>query len=499
MYSNAWACCPSIRECIAIDLWYCHSTRACGLDRSIQQPTIEALMERENAISTEHSATDMEKPSFKKTLPLSLKKQRFRDSISKNLAELTTPVVPENTRKNTTWALRNFRDWRAERAERYPEEVCPEDLLERRPWDIVGLNRWLSIFLHETRKSGGERYPFSSVYQMLSGILRHMRSIHPDCPNFMDKKDYRFKELHAAVDNLGRQLRSAGVGAEVKHVSVITADEEESLWENEVLGVHNPRALLAAVFYYNGKNFCLRGGIEHRRLKLSQLKRLYDPDRYVYVENGSKNHSGSLSERCIQNKSVPIFACFDEVGERCHVHLLDVYISRMPQKAKDLDYFYLRPLEKYSDEPSAPWYYSSPVGKHKLGSMVKEMFNEIGVAGKTNHSLRATGASTLFEAKIPEKVIQERTGHRSLKALRLYERTTDKQQQEISVILAKRPRDEETIAPVPQAVPLNPLPSSSAPFPTFGVLHHCTVNINYGNYGPSSVNMQLQHQPSTDD
>ena len=132
--------------------------------------------------------------------------------------------------------------------------------------------------------------------------------------------------------------------------------------------------------------------------------------------------------------------------------------------------------------------------------MVKEMFNEIGVAGKTNHSLKGLQVHLhclkLTFQRI--KVIQECTGHRSLKALRLYERTTDKQQQEISVILAKRPRDEETIAPVSQAVPLNPLPSSSAPCPTFGVLHHCTVNINYGSYGPSSVNIQSQHQPSTD-
>ena len=72
----------------------------------------------------------------------------------------------------------------------------------------------------------------------------------------------------------------------MKHTSVITADEEEALWESEVIGIHNPRALLAAAFYYNGKNCCLRGGVEHRRLKLLQLKRLHDPDRYVYVENG---------------------------------------------------------------------------------------------------------------------------------------------------------------------------------------------------------------------
>ena len=38
---------------------------------------------------------------------------------------------------------------------------------------------------------------------------------------------------------------------------------------------------------------------------------------------------------------------------------------------------------------------------------------------KTNHSLRATAASELFCANVPEKLIQERTGHKSLQALRI--------------------------------------------------------------------------------
>ena len=114
--------------------------------------------------------------------------------------------------------------------------------------------------------------------------------------------------------------------------------------------------------------------------------------------------------------------------------LLDLYISKMPSSAKEKDYFYLRPF----DSVGSKWYYASPVGEHKLATMVKDMFGQIGVTGKTNHSLRATGASALFEANVPEKIIQERTGHRSLKALRLYERMTDEQHLEVSSILGKR-------------------------------------------------------------
>ena len=47
-----------------------------------------------------------------------------------------------------------------------------------------------------------------------------------------------------------------------------------------------------------------------------------------------------------------------------------------------------------------------------------------------------TGASSLFQAGIPEKIIQERTGHRSIKALRMYERTTTSQHVAVSNILS---------------------------------------------------------------
>ena len=67
---------------------------------------------------------------------------------------------------------------------------------------------------------------------------------------------------------------------------------------------------------------------------------------------------------------------------------------------------------------------------------MKSMFSKVGIVGKTNHSLRATGASQLFQAGVAEKIVQERTGHRSVKALRLYERTTTAQHVEVSSILS---------------------------------------------------------------
>ena len=122
--------------------------------------------------------------------------------------------------------------------------------------------------------------------------------------------------MHAVIDNLGRQLRTEGVDAEVKHASIVTREEENVLWAADVLGTNNPTALLCAVFFLNGKNFCLRGGSEHRNLKLSQLQRLSNPDRHLYTENGSKNHSGRFCEWNVENKCVLIISIYDQVGGR---------------------------------------------------------------------------------------------------------------------------------------------------------------------------------------
>ena len=60
--------------------------------------------------------------------------------------------------------------------------------------------------------------------------------------------------------------------------------------------------------------------------------------------------------------------------------------------------------------------------------MVKEMCAEAGIGKKTNHSLRASGASAMFRANAPEQIIQRTTGHRSIEALRTYERVSTEQQ-----------------------------------------------------------------------
>ncbi len=372
--------------------------------------------DKENAVPrrTKKLKLDKKKPSAERWHFISEEREEV----------LGKKYVPKNTATSTKWALGNFSSWRDSRNKRFSTDaskVVPDHLLESTE-DPATICKWLTLYIAETRKKDGTKYPPKTIYSLLSGLLRHTRAHNPQCPNFLDPDDLRFATLHNAVDNIFRELRQSGIGSETKSAEVFTREDENQLWEAGALATTSPKALLRAVFFLNGKNFCLRGGEEHRQLKLSQVKRHPHPDRYVYTEHASKNRSGGMAQMRVKNKVVPVYSV-PEAGNRCHVKILDMYLSKLPRDALLKDNFYLQPLASVPENPQKPWFSSVPVGRNTLGKMVKDICAQGKIVGnKTNHSLRATGASSMFQAGVPEKIIQQFTGHRSLAGLREYYR-----------------------------------------------------------------------------
>lgn len=84
--------------------------------------------------------------------------------------------------------------------------------------------------------------------------------------------------------------------------------------------------------------------------------------------------------------------------------------------------FYLRPLSKPKENI---WYTAQPIGLNTLAATVGKMCTEAGLQGfRSNHSLRATAATRLYECGVDEQIISEVTGHRS-DAVREYKRTSE--------------------------------------------------------------------------
>ena len=162
-----------------------------------------------------------------------------------------------------------------------------------------------------------------------------------ECPVDFSKR--KIGPLRNVIDNRCRQLHAKGVGTNKQRTATMADEEEEILCPKGVLGSHNPLALPCAVFYLNGKNFCLRGGDEQRSLRREQLIRK-PPDcemvavSYTYVESGSKNNPEGISHLKVANKRVTQYSV-PEAGERCHCHILDENLSRLPPDCRS-DSFY---------------------------------------------------------------------------------------------------------------------------------------------------------------
>ncbi len=218
-------------------------------------------------------------------------------------------------------------------------------------------------------------------------------------------------------------------------------DEEQRLWESGVLSCDSPASLVHAVFYYNGLNFVLRGGQEHRDLKISQFTfcNVPDPDNpgqsincVQYSEHGSKNRPGGRHQLNLENKTVVQYAR-PEVGERCHVYLLQLYLSKLPEATFQRDVFYMKPRSRIPDSACDPWYTEIPIGHNTLNKYLKQILAEanIDTSNRSNHSLRATAISRMYQRNVPEKLIMERSGHLSREGLTPYERTTAAQQKAV--------------------------------------------------------------------
>ena len=147
------------------------------------------------------------------------------------------------------------------------------------------------------------------------------------------------------------------------------------------------------------------------------------------------------------------------------------------------------------------WFTSKPIGHNVLNQTVARLCSEAGIGGyRTNHSLRATVATRLYQAGIDEQLIMERTGHRSLEGVRSYKHTSEGQKEAVSDILHSRPAEQP---PHAQSQALGTTTHSLVQYntatnnhsqvnvqqhirtaqsilpPTFN-FHSCTVNINYG-------------------
>lgn len=242
---------------------------------------------------------------------------------------------------------------------------------------------------------------------------------------------YRLSLFRKVLDAEMREGTREGLSTKCKKPErrEITAEEEEMMWAKGVLGTETAECLLHTIYFYNGKMFGLRAA-EHRQLRFHNIR--VENNHVVFDESYSKTFHGGLNDLKYQPRVVKHFCHKPGVEhDRCLVYIYKMYLRKNQKLAENIEAFYFRPHRnsKVFD------YEGVAIGINTLNKILPEkLCARAGLTRKTAHSLRVTCATNLFQSGAEEKVIRERTGHKS-NALPRYEHPTEKQLEKASTAL----------------------------------------------------------------
>jgi hypothetical protein len=297
--------------------------------------------------------------------------------------------------RNDRWSQKIWREWTEKYNKENPRHPCPSNILQTASSPIE-LQPWLIKFITSFQREQTMAYKPKTFYALLCHLHRHVKLYNPhhDSLRFLDKRNEEFKDFRDCMDQVYRQMGEIGI--QRRHYDMFTEDDMETLWAKQILGSQSPLQLLQTIYFYNGKNLLLRRG-EHQDLRFSQFQRLKSPDCYEYEHINVDESSGSnppLTRKCRKRKITHIMAD-PSAGQRCHVFLLDTYLSKIPPSALQRDHFYLQPLKKpilSLDGLKQIWYAERSFGKNSLDKITKHIAENGGLLGHfTATSLQQTG------------------------------------------------------------------------------------------------------------
>ena len=190
-------------------------------------------------------------------------------------------AVPKNTAKNTTWAVSIRKQWSTHRQKSYPG-VYSQWPVHLYLADENTLDYWLSKFVIEARNQKGQPYPPNTLYSVCCGLQRYIKEHRPQLNIFSQPQ---FAGFCKTLDSEMKRLRSLGMGVDRKQAEPLTVEEENSLWEQGLLGDGFPQTLVDTLLSLCGMHFALRSGQEHRSLQVTQIEPSDAPPYLIYTEN----------------------------------------------------------------------------------------------------------------------------------------------------------------------------------------------------------------------
>ena len=189
--------------------------------------------------------------------------------------------VPVKTREQNGWAGAIWRDWARYRKSIPPteEEGMQNDLKEElNKMSVAAINFWLCKFVIEVRRKDAKPYSPDTLHQICCGLLRLLKEADRAEVNILTDPIFPiFQPFRETLDARMKELKGTG-SYQPKRADVISAVDENMLWDKSLLGDETPEQLISTMVFYIGLYFSLRSGNEHRRLRFKPPQiELFEP------------------------------------------------------------------------------------------------------------------------------------------------------------------------------------------------------------------------------
>ncbi|XP_053402220.1 uncharacterized protein LOC123548692 isoform X4 [Mercenaria mercenaria] len=363
------------------------------------------------------------KPASQDSKPLATGPGRYDAPLApEELEAKKRKTTLSTTQSSNNWTIAVWKDWAVFRnlqpqSFNEPGNPIPKDIGSFQSFEIMDYR--LQRFVHETRRKDSKPYPPDTLCQISAELQRYLRNEKQINVNFFAKEDPTFAGFRRALDTRMRELTNQGVGIEKKSSDPISSQDEKQYWTSGVFSMNSARGLSNAVFFYNGKVFGFRGGMEHIGVMAEQFELGYNEEnrrRFIkFIPRIRKNAQGGLKQsKTVKALMTPIIH-FDQPGSECSIYkIYETYLNLIPRSGP----FYKKPLEGLR-------FSAGNISQRDLKGMMKRFFNEAGISmdirNISNHSGRVTLCSTLYNNQFSDKSVMSRSKHCS-NAVRTYQR-----------------------------------------------------------------------------
>ncbi|VDI17737.1 Hypothetical predicted protein [Mytilus galloprovincialis] len=227
---------------------------------------------------------------------------RFAEMTDHEIDTLIEDTENNNTKKATKWAVNVYKDWQ--------ESKIGSGLIipNLKDLSVQDINNILGKFVVEVRKRDGEKYPAKTLYLLVTGLLRGMRSQGVSNLNFLNESGDRFLRFRQILDAQINKLTSDGYGINVKQADPISVEQEKilcltflsdgSVKFDHILGA-NRLGLLMKTICQKGE---LKGNFSNHSGKRTLATRLYQAG---VSEQMIMDRTGHRSEKAFRTYKRP--------------------------------------------------------------------------------------------------------------------------------------------------------------------------------------------------